>query len=83
MFPNLKLQIWRSGIRQNRLAQIVGIDETVLSRIINGFREPSPEVRQRIASTLNCDAVWLFEKTMELPAAAAKFAGQESAAQKG
>lgn len=61
MYPNLKWQLWRAGIRQNRLARMVGIDETVLSRIINGFREPSPELRHTIAAALSSDEDWLFE----------------------
>src|SRR4051794_26455163 len=40
MYPNLKLQLWKTGIRQNRLAQLLGIHETLLSRILNGYREP-------------------------------------------
>jgi len=60
MYPNLKLQLWRSGIRQNRLAQIVGIHETLLSRIVNGFRVPDAEVRARIAAVLKSDEAWLF-----------------------
>jgi transcriptional regulator with XRE-family HTH domain len=60
MYPNLKLQLWRAGIRQNRLAQMVGIDETLLSRIVNGFRTPAPELRKRIASALDSDEDWLF-----------------------
>ena len=61
MYPNLKLQIWRLGIHQNRLAQMVGIDETALSRIVNGFREPGKEVRARIADLLQTDEGWLFQ----------------------
>lgn len=61
MYANLKFQIWKSGLRQNRLAQMVGIDQTLLSKVINGYREPSSELRQRIASALECDEVWLFE----------------------
>jgi hypothetical protein len=45
MYPNLKLQIWKSGVRQNRLAQMVGIHETLLSKIVNGFRAPDVECR--------------------------------------
>jgi hypothetical protein len=60
MYPNLKLQLWRSGVRQNRLAQLVGIHETLLSRIVNGFRPAGPEIRSRIAATLKCDEAWLF-----------------------
>lgn len=62
MFPNLKLQIWRTGLRQNRLAQMLQIDETILSKILNGFREPSPELKIKIASLLQSDSTWLFER---------------------
>jgi len=60
IYPNLKLQLWKSGLRQNRLAKMLGMDETALSRIVNGFRDPSPEVRSNIATLLGCDAEWLF-----------------------
>ena len=60
MYPNLKLQLWKSGMRQNRLAQLVGIHETLLSKIVNGFRVPDSEVRSRIALVLGSDAEWLF-----------------------
>jgi transcriptional regulator with XRE-family HTH domain len=63
MYPNLKLQIWKSGIRQNRLAQMLGMDETMLSKIVNGFREPSQDLRGRIASLLQSQEDWLFERT--------------------
>jgi transcriptional regulator with XRE-family HTH domain len=62
MYPNLKLQIWKSGIRQNRLAKMLGMDETVLSRIVNGYREPNAELRENIAALLCCDKTWLFEE---------------------
>lgn len=61
MYPNLKLQLWRTGIRQNRLARLLGVDETILSKIINGYRVANPELRQRIAVVLDSDAEWLFE----------------------
>jgi transcriptional regulator with XRE-family HTH domain len=60
MYPNLKLQIWRLGVRQNRLAQMIGIDESLLSRIVNGFRQPDAECRVRIAEALHMDEEWLF-----------------------
>jgi transcriptional regulator with XRE-family HTH domain len=62
MYPNLKLQIWKSGIRQNRLAQMLGMDETMLSKIVNGFREPNRELRGRIAALLQSQEDWLFER---------------------
>jgi len=62
MYPNLKLQLWRNGIRQNRLAQLLGIHESLLSRILNGFREPDDAIRCRIAEILRSDQEWLFTK---------------------
>jgi len=61
MFPNLKLQIFRSGSHQNRLAKTVGIDETVLSKIIHGYRNPTTEQRKLLAEHLAADEDWLFE----------------------
>jgi transcriptional regulator with XRE-family HTH domain len=62
MYPNLKLQIGRSGSRQNRLARMLALDETTLSRVINGFRKPGPELRAKIADALKTDEQWLFEE---------------------
>jgi transcriptional regulator with XRE-family HTH domain len=70
MYVNLKMQMWKSGIRQNRLARTLGIDETALSRIVNGFREPSAPLRQRIAAALECDPAWLFSEAKEQTAEA-------------
>ena len=67
MYPNLKLQLWKTGLRQNRLAKILGVDETILSKIVNGFREPSPQLRQRIAALLQSDVDWLFEAVNAAP----------------
>ena len=61
MYPNLKLQLWKRGIRQNRLAKELNVDETTLSRIVNGFREPSPDLKRRISAFLDCDVSWLFQ----------------------
>jgi transcriptional regulator with XRE-family HTH domain len=64
VYPNLKLQLWRSGIRQNRLAQMLGVDETLLSKIINGYRVASPELRGKIAHILQSNEEWLFESAV-------------------
>lgn len=71
MYPNLKLQLWKAGIRQNRLANMLGLDESMLSKIVNGFREPSPTLRAKIAGLLQSDEQWLFERIDGQP-------GQES-----
>jgi len=62
MFPNLKLQIFRCGTHQNHLAKAVGIDETVLSKIICGYRTPTATQRKILASYLGADEAWLFER---------------------
>jgi transcriptional regulator with XRE-family HTH domain len=62
MYPNLKLQLFRSSVRQNFLAREVGIDESILSKIIHGYREPSKEQRQLLATYLGVEETWLFEK---------------------
>ena len=62
MYPNLKWQIWRTGLRQNRLAQMLNVDEATLSRIVNGFRTPNAAMKARIAAVLQSDQAWLFQK---------------------
>lgn len=60
MYLNLKLSIWQAGLRQNRLAQALKMDEALLSKIINGFRQPTAEQRRLIANLLQKDEQWLF-----------------------
>ena len=67
MYPNLKLKLWSTGLRQNRLAQLLGMDESLLSKVINGFRDASPETRRRIAVLLEADEDWLFKKNSDRP----------------
>jgi transcriptional regulator with XRE-family HTH domain len=64
MYPNLKMAIFKRGLRQNHLAREVGIHEVVLSKIIHGFREPSSIQRARLSEYLGADEGWLFEKYM-------------------
>jgi transcriptional regulator with XRE-family HTH domain len=61
MYPNLRVQIWKAGLRQNKLARILRMDETLLSRIVNGYREPSAEIRKKISAILQTDETWLFQ----------------------
>jgi transcriptional regulator with XRE-family HTH domain len=58
----LKLQIFKSGIHQNHLARQLGLTDTVLSKIIHGYRQPTPEQRILLAEFLRADESWLFEK---------------------
>jgi ribosome-binding protein aMBF1 (putative translation factor) len=68
IYPNLKLRVYTTGMRQNKLAKMVGIDEAYLSRIINGVRVPGKQMQQQIAEALGCDADWLFQQaTIQSP----------------
>ena len=62
IYPNLKLRIYTSGIRQNQLAKRLGIDQAHLSRIVNGSRTPKEQLRLEMAQVLECDVNWLFEQ---------------------
>jgi transcriptional regulator with XRE-family HTH domain len=62
MYPNLKLQIFRRGIHQNQLARAVSVDETVLSKIIRGYRKPSAAQKKILADYLQVNENWLFER---------------------
>lgn len=62
MYPNLKLEIFKRGIRQNHLAKELGLNEANLSKIIHGYREPSSALKQTMADFLGADVGWLFQK---------------------
>jgi transcriptional regulator with XRE-family HTH domain len=78
MLLNLKLQLLRRGMRQNQLARLLEMDESMLSRIMNGFRPPAPQVRERIATLLQADETWLFSSTPDAAAGAAPAAEKEA-----
>ncbi len=67
MYPNLKLQIFRRGNHQNQMSKALGIGESVLSKIIHGYREPTPSQRELLAAFLEADESWLFEKYEDTP----------------
>ena len=48
-------------MRQNQLARLLEMDETLLSRIVNGYRQPSAEFRKKISAILHSDEMWLFQ----------------------
>ena len=62
MYPNLKIAIFKRGIHQNQLARMLGMNETLLSKIIRGNRTPSLSQRRLLASCLEADESWLFER---------------------
>lgn len=60
--PNhkLKVAIVSSGKRQLELAEQLGLHETLLSKFVNGWREPSDEQKKLIARALKAHVRDLF-----------------------
>ena len=77
MYTNLKLFLWRARIHQNRMARDMQMDEAVLSRIINGYREPTPDQRVKIARYLNVEEDWLFVRDAEIGRSERKSSGKD------
>jgi transcriptional regulator with XRE-family HTH domain len=48
----LKTAIVASGYKQAWIAAKIGIDQTLLSRYVNGYRDPPPAVLKDIAKLL-------------------------------
>ena len=44
----------RRHMTQNELAALLGITPDYLSRLLNGTRCPSPQVRRQLQETLDC-----------------------------
>lgn len=62
MYPNLKLQIFKRGVRQRHLAKQMGVSDASLSKIIHGCRAPSEAERKLLSAYLEADEAWLFER---------------------
>ena len=60
MVTALKLERVRSGMRQWRLASLVGISQAELSHYETGRRQCSVDLRDKIAKVLECPIETLF-----------------------
>ena len=56
----LKTQILKSGKPQVALAREIGIAEPHLSRIVQGWVEPTEDIKRKIAKVLGCQIEELF-----------------------
>jgi transcriptional regulator with XRE-family HTH domain len=54
----------RKGLTQLKLAQAIGIDEAVMSKIENGIVVPTPEQVDAIAEKLDAQPTLLWSKGM-------------------
>lgn len=82
MYPNLKIAIFKRGLRQNHLAKELGISDALLSKIIHGFREATGEQRALLAGYLGESEEWLFER-FDVEVVAGASARTDSSQEKG
>lgn len=62
----LKLAIFRSGKTQIAVAKEAGMDDGVLSKVVRGYREATPEQRKRLAKVLRRKVHELFPDAEEV-----------------
>lgn len=63
----LKTKILERGLSQLELAQKVGLNDSMVSSVIRGWTEPSPDVKRRIAAGLRCAQRDIFVKAEPKP----------------
>lgn len=51
----------KRGMQQKELAEIIGVNEAVISRYITGIREPKPEMLANIATALHTTCDYLLD----------------------
>lgn len=66
-FPNIAYAAGIRGLAQYQLAEAASMNESRLSRCLNGRFEFTPAERARIAETLGFDELWLFERPKPKP----------------
>ena len=71
MRANLKAAIGLRFGSQIAFARAVGLHSIKINRLCNGWVEPTPTERERIASALNADPAWLFCTVTRIPAPSA------------
>lgn len=57
----LKIQRKKRGLTQQQLAELVGVDRTLISKIESGAAAPSVTTAKKIAAVLGFDWVKFFE----------------------
>ena len=62
----LKVKMFETGISQRALSHQLAIDESRLSRIVNGWSDPTPQEQTEIAEALNSQASELFREVQHV-----------------
>ena len=61
----LKVKLLEQGISQFQLSRDLGISDSYLSKVVNGWVEPPVELKARIASLLGCPVSEIFAEKAE------------------
>jgi hypothetical protein len=80
MRMNLKAAIDVRFGSQIAFARAVSLHPVKINRLCNGWIEPTPIERVRIAATLKADAEWLFSTVTRIPAPGNSSVSDEKAA---
>ena len=67
MLVNLKAALAARQTKQIDLALQLGVDPTLLSRIVNQRCNAEAQLRSKIAAALNADEDWLFQTAANIP----------------
>lgn len=64
-FPNLQAELSRAGINQKELAEVLGIDQSIVSRWFSGKQDMSAStcfaIKERLFPTLSLDYLFTNE----------------------
>jgi transcriptional regulator with XRE-family HTH domain len=61
----LKTKIIERGLSQLRVARDAGVSDSYLSKVINGWLDPSNEIKARLASVVGCTVEEIFPQVNE------------------
>lgn len=60
----LKIALLEKDVSQCQLSQELGCDPAVVSRIVNGWKEPGADMKDRISRVLEIPAAELFSDSL-------------------
>ena len=61
----LKTRIIKKGLSQLKVARDAGVSDSYLSKVINGWVDPSDEIKAWLAGVLGCTIEEIFPRVKE------------------
>ena len=69
MGERIKALAKERGLKQNELADLSEVTESMISQIVNGKKEPGYETLLKLSEALGCSVDYLLRGSTEIPAA--------------